>query len=75
MRLGILTFLAFFVMCGVSYASDVYITQSGQVLLQTSIKMARLTGMEYQEQLQPIQAITKLWILTRLVTPIQLQYQ
>ena len=29
MRIGILTFLAFFVMCGVSYASDVYITQSG----------------------------------------------
>ena len=29
MRIGILTFLAVFVMSGVSYASDVYITQSG----------------------------------------------
>ena len=32
MRIGILTFLAFFVMCGVSYAGDVYITQSGASL-------------------------------------------
>ena len=29
MRTGILTILAYFVMCSVSYASDVYITQSG----------------------------------------------
>ena len=29
MRIGILTFLAVFVMSSVSYASDVYITQSG----------------------------------------------
>ena len=27
--LGIIAFLATFVMCGVSYASDVYINQSG----------------------------------------------
>ena len=32
MRTGILTILAYFVMCGVSYASDVYITQSGASL-------------------------------------------
>ena len=29
MRIGILTFLVFLIMSGVSYASDVYITQSG----------------------------------------------
>ena len=29
MKTSILTILAYFVMCGVSYASDVYITQSG----------------------------------------------
>jgi len=29
MKLGILTFLVFFIMSGVSYASDVYVTQSG----------------------------------------------
>ena len=29
MELGILTFLVFFIMSGVSYASDVYVTQSG----------------------------------------------
>jgi hypothetical protein len=32
MKKGILTILAYFVMCGVSYASDVYITQSGASL-------------------------------------------
>ena len=32
MRTGILTILAYFVMCSVSYASDVYITQSGASL-------------------------------------------
>ena len=32
MRTGILTILAYFVMCSVGYASDVYITQSGASL-------------------------------------------
>ncbi len=32
MRTSILTILAYFVMCSVSYASDVYITQSGASL-------------------------------------------
>jgi len=32
MKTSILTILAYFIMCGVSYASDVYITQSGATL-------------------------------------------
>jgi hypothetical protein len=32
MKTSILTILAYFVMCSVSYASDVYITQSGASL-------------------------------------------
>ena len=32
MKTSILTILAYFIMCGVSYASDVYITQSGASL-------------------------------------------
>ena len=52
MRTGILTILAYFVMCSVGYASDVYITQSGAVLLQTSIKMDRpISSVMVQRQL------------------------
>ena len=45
MRTGILTILAYFVMCSVSYASDVYITQSG-ASLTANIKLRKVSYLQ-----------------------------